>query len=109
MPATTGVRVIRQKDGTNTDAPTDFASQNGDYLGWIAVSDGNGSGDNIQAIRQQNGFKAYACDGRIVVEGAEGHYTVHAVSGQQVSATAHLSRGIYIVKCGAQTAKVLVP
>ena len=109
VPATTGVRVIRQKDGTNTDAPTDFASQNGDYLGWIAVSDGNGGGDNIQAIRQQNGFKAYACDGRIVVEGAEGHYTVHAVSGQQVPATAHLSRGIYIVKCGAQTAKVLVP
>ena len=81
-----------------------FASQNGDYLGWIAVSDGNGGGDNIQAIRQQNGFKAYACDGRIVVEGAEGHYTVHAVSGQQVPATAHLSRGIYIVN-GKKVAK----
>lgn len=106
--AVTGVRVIRQKDNTNTGAPLDYANQNGDFLGWVAVSDGEEGGSSIGAIRN-NSFKAYAIDGRIVVEGGNGNYSVYSIGGQQVPVTARLARGLYIVKSGAQSAKVLVP
>ena len=101
---TTGIRVIRQKDGTTSSTELDV---HGDMLGWIAVSDDPDNADGI-ASATQSPLKVYVRDGHVVVEGAD-NYQIYAISGQQISRSARLARGIYVVKVGNQATKVLVP
>ena len=107
-PATTGARIIRQKDNTDTTTESDFVNDNGDVIGWIAVSDDPEGGSGIEAVKQQSPLKVTARDGQIVVEGTD-DYSIYAIGGQQVSRHSRLGKGLYVVKAGDRSAKVLVP
>lgn len=103
-----GMYVIRQKDDTNTTAPTDRASTNGDLMGWIVVSDPTtGSGNDINEVTEKQGV-IYAEGNRIYAEGYD-HYSIYTLNGTQVPNEAPLTKGVYIVKAGKQVVKILIP
>ena len=106
--ATISARIIRQKDNTNDTVERDYANTNGDVIGWIAVSDDPEGGSGIEAVKQQSPLKVTARDGQIVVEGTD-DYSIYAIGGQQVSRHSRLGKGLYVVKAGDRSAKVLVP
>ena len=54
-----------------------------------------------------NELVAYAKNGYIIVEGAD-EYTITTLDGVEVSAKAQLAPGVYIVKSGNQTTKIIV-
>lgn len=102
-----GITVIRQADGTTTSTEVDKAATNGDYLGWIIISDDMNGGDNIANVTKANNLKVRVVNGEIIVENTN-DFNVYAITGQQVTSKPNL-RGIYIVKAGGKTAKVFVP
>lgn len=109
VPATTGVKIIRQKDKTNeTIKEIDNATNNGDFMGWIAISTPKEGESNIQGTIATAPFKVSVRDGHVIVDGTD-NYRIYAISGQQVSRTVRLSRGIYVVKAGNHSVKVMVP
>lgn len=109
MPATTGVKIIRQKDKTNeTIKEIDNATNNGDIMGWIAVSSPKEGESGIKGTIGSAPFKVFVRDGHVIVDGTD-NYRIYAISGQQVPRTARLSRGIYVVKAGSHSVKVMVP
>lgn len=110
-PAATGARIIRQKDTTDEakDKGTDNVTSTGDIMGWIAVSTPKEEGETgIKAATAASTFKAYVRDGRIIVLGVD-DYRIYDIGGRQVSRAARLPRGIYMVKAGDRSAKVMVP
>ena len=109
VPATTGVKIIRQKDKTNeTIKEIDNATNNGDIMGWIAVSSPKEGESGIKGTIGSTPFKVFVRDGHVIVDGTD-NYRIYAISGQQVPRTARLSRGIYVVKAGSHSVKVMVP
>lgn len=109
VPATTGVKIIRQKDKTNeTIKEIDNATNNGDIMGWIAVSSPKKGESGIKGTIGTAPFKVFVRDGHVIVDGTD-NYRIYAISGQQVPRTARLSRGIYVVKAGSHSVKVMVP
>lgn len=109
VPATTGVKIIRQKDKTNeTIKEIDNATNNGDFMGWIAISTPKEGESSIQGTIATAPFKVSVRDGHVIVDGTD-NYRIYAISGQQVSRTVRLSRGIYVVKAGNHSVKVMVP
>ena len=109
MTATTGVKIIRQKDKTNeTIKEIDNATNNGDIMGWIAVSSPKEGESGIKGTIGSAPFKVFVRDGHVIVDGTD-NYRIYAISGQQVPRTARLSRGIYVVKAGSHSVKVMVP
>lgn len=109
VPATTGVKIIRQKDKTNeTIKEIDNATNNGDIMGWIAVSSPKEGESGIKGTIGSAPFKVFVRDGHVIVDGTD-NYRIYAISGQQVPRTARLSRGIYVVKAGSHSVKVMVP
>lgn len=104
---TKGMYFIRQKDDTNTTAPTDYYSNNGDIMGWIIVSDPTHSGDGICEVTEKQA--AISVDGnRIVVEG-DAAYDIYTLNGTMVPHDTPLPKGMYIVKTGNRSIKVLIP
>lgn len=63
--------------------------------------------EEVNTPDQAVSLNAYANNGYIVVEGEE-DYTVTSLSGSPVPAKAQLAPGIYLVKAGMKTAKVMV-
>lgn len=63
--------------------------------------------EDVNAGDESALLKVYASDGYIVVEGEE-NYSVTTLSGSPVSTNSQLVPGLYIVRAGAKTAKVLV-
>ena len=58
VPATTGVKIIRQKDKTNeTIKEIDNATNNGDFMGWIAISTPKEGESSIQGTIATAPFK----------------------------------------------------
>ncbi len=101
-----GIRVIRQKDDATTTATDNEAS--GDYIGWIAVCDDPDGETGIAETKQEVPFTAYVFNGRIIVNGAE-HYNIYNMAAQMQPPYARLPKGIYIVKAGKHSVKVMVP
>ncbi|MCD8318351.1 MAG: glycoside hydrolase family protein [Paraprevotella sp.] len=108
VPATTGLRIIRQKDDTNSTKIIDNAPNNGDEMGWIIVSDEEDNSQSILSAEQQAPLKVTVQDHHIWVDGTD-DYSIYAINGQQLSQDARLQSGVYIVKAGNRSAKVLVP
>lgn len=106
------MRIIRQRDTTDESVTSsqDLNTVSGDYMGWIIISDpAEDPTTNINQTKQTSSqLKSTVRNGQIIVEGAE-NYTLYTVSGQQLPATAHLARGIYVVRAGSNSVKVLVP
>ena len=66
VPATTGVKIIRQKDKTNeTIKEIDNATNNGDIMGWIAVSSPKEGESGIKGTIGSAPFKVFVCDGHV--------------------------------------------
>lgn len=107
---TTGFKLLRQCDATSTDYTADLPSRNGDYIGWIAISDGTfvDHGSAISNTLNDAPLQVRVEDGRIIVEGTNDYY-IYSINGREVSAKAQLPAGIYIVKAAGKTAKVIVP
>lgn len=100
--------VVRQKDDTNTTAPTDLATKNGDTMGWMVVSDPTSStGNNISEVKEGKATIS-VIDNRIYVDGCD-NYTIYTMNGTQVPQDTPLPQGVYIVKAGKQVTKVLIP
>lgn len=104
--AVTGLRLIRQKDETNTTAGLESIN-NGDYMGWIIISDDPNSVD-IADVKTDSPLQVEVSGGRIIVKGTD-RYAVYGLNGTQMPADTPLPQGLYIVKAGNRTVKVLVP
>jgi len=105
----TGLRIKRQVDGS-TDVTTS-TSTSGETFGWIAVSeDPDYDATSIKEIVLADGNATLnvAVVNRIIF--VEGHDTfeVYNANGTKVAANATQTPGIYIVRCGGQTKKVVV-
>lgn len=100
--------VTRQKDGTFSSPGLDNVLLNGDAMGWIAISDDmQGGGTGIASAQQPQKPQAIVQNGRIYVTGTD-HYSIYGLNGQMYPKNAQLPNGIYIVKAGETTLKVLV-
>lgn len=102
-----GFKIIRQKDDTNTEAPTDYYKTNGDLMGWMVVSDPLDGGNSIRDIADTRAAISVD-DGRISVEGCDA-YSIYTLNGMQVDSNSRLPKGVYVVKVGKQVTKVLIP
>ncbi len=110
--AVTGLKIIRQKDDTNSSGGTDNANRNGDYMGWLVVSDNPNPNEEVSVAgvssSATSSLQVEVSDGHIIVKGTDS-YSVYALNGMQMDKNARLSKGVYIVRTADQAVKVLVP
>lgn len=106
--------VRRQVDGTSTVTETNLARTNGDYIGWMILSDDpDGTGDEqplitptgIEGVRNQ-AFSVSVSDRVLWASGP--NLRAYNLQGQSVSLGQPLPQGLYIVTNGRQTQKVQV-
>lgn len=105
--AQTGMKIIRQKDETATDVPTDLTTISGDIVGWLIVSDNLEDPTGINETATDNQVNVYVNNKHIVVEG-EPSYKIFNVNGQEMDKTARLNNGLYLVKTPKKVVKILV-
>ena len=106
--------IRRQVDGTSTVTTANNAKENGDYIGWIIISDDpNGTGDEepvistaIGNVINDRGFNVSVQDGAIHAFGSG--IQVYTASGARVVLGQRLPAGIYIVSDGTRNVKVQV-
>lgn len=102
---TTGFSVFRHLDNTAT-VSTNSSSVNGDYLGWIAISNDPTITDDITDIGSST-FSVSVNNRRVYVTSEQTAF-LFTLSGMQVAFENPVSPGIYIVKCGNQSKKIIV-
>lgn len=99
--------LIRQKDETHSSPGLDNISINGDTMGWIIISDDmQGSGTDITSAQHQKP-QVFVQNSHVYVTGTD-EYAIYGVNGQRMPRNARLQKGVYIVKIGEETLKVLV-
>lgn len=103
--AVIGLRTMRQVDSTSGES-TGTASKNGDFIGWLAVSDENGTTTSIQSAAPSSSALSVSVEGRRIHVDSASAYTIHTVDGIAVTAETELAPGIYIVKSGNETRKI---
>ena len=116
---TTGTRVKRildhdiVVDGTkiSTTSATDATAAYRDNIGWVAISSVIQAGEiptGINTVSQQSQtLRPMVENGKILVPGHT-TFEVYSISGARVSKDSTLPSGIYIVRAGKQSAKVIV-
>lgn len=104
---TKGIKVLRQKDDTNTTAPTDRYTINGDIMGWMIVSDPTEPGSSIREHKEEQ-VVISVHNNRISVDGCD-NYNIYTLNGTLVPRETILPQGVYIVKAGKQVEKILIP
>ena len=94
--------------GCSTDSTKTGYKYNGNWfeitnfaLYYVAVADG------IQNIQSETPMIAYAENGKIIVK-SDKPYSIYNVTGTIVNKNATLAKGIYIVRSGNQTKKIIV-
>ncbi len=105
----------RQIDGTATDLPINNAKTNGDYIGYIIVSDDpNGSPEDepiITAIRDIAGTKvqgfSVSTAGRMILTNGK-NVNAYSISGHKVALGKPVPAGVYVVTDGKKSVKVVV-
>ena len=105
----------RQIDGTATGLPTNNAKTNGDYIGYIIVSDDpNGSPEDepiITAIRDIAGTKtqgfSVSTAGRMILTNGK-NVNAYSISGHKVALGKPVPAGVYVVTDGKKSVKVIV-
>ncbi len=108
-----GFNVRRQDDPTSTSTIS-TSLDNGDYMGWFIISnDPNGTGDEQPAITPtaisqiKPWDMGYSISNRIITTN-DPSARIYNTGGQEVSAGAKLSPGIYFITTNNQTRKVVV-
>lgn len=107
----TSARIVRQVDKSNTTVTNNSASA--DKFGWITLSDdpdydpSTGIGDVVTVVSDENPLEVSVVNRIIYVENAE-NYEVYTVNGMKVAANASQEPGIYVVRSGNRSAKVMV-
>lgn len=110
----TSRNVKRQLDGTATNAPKD-AQQYGDHIGYIILSDDpNGSADDAPVITaisdvmnsQLKGFAVSTHGGVISCDDKD--VEIYNAAGQRVMPNKKVTSGVYIIKKGKQSKKIIV-
>ena len=102
----TGVRVKRQVEGS---ARTLNTTSSGETFGWITLSDNPGTPDAIRQIAAEpdGDFQVDVKNRIIIVENAD-HFEVYTLSGTKVASNASQQPGVYVVKAGKVSRKVVV-
>lgn len=112
---TSGTRIKRivDKSATNYSSTTDSNKEYGDEFGWVVIAkvDENGSTPTsieeiVRNYNAKNTINVKVADGMISVPG--NNCEVFSASGSKVAPNTKLAPGIYIVKCGKDSAKVLI-
>ncbi len=111
--AVTGASVRRQVDGTTTTTEQNSARQNGDYIGWMIVSDDpNGSVDDKPVIgtgiagMEQANLAITVSDGQLLSNNDK--LQAYDATGKKVPFGRKLPRGIYFITDGHITTKVVL-
>ena len=102
----TGVNVKRQVENS---ARTLNTSSSGETFGWLTLSDNTGTPDAIHLVQADNSgdFNVVVKNRIIFVENAS-HFEVYTSSGAKVASNASQRPGLYIVKAGHATKKIVV-
>lgn len=103
-----GIRLKRCIDGSTTTTAKNN-KESGDTFGWIAISAGNVDTaiKDIVVAKSENPIQAEVINRCIYVEG-DTPYTIYNINGTKVAANATQEPGIYIVRQGNKTTKVVV-
>ena len=116
---TTGTKIKRildhdiVVDGTKitTTSATEATAAYRDNVGWVAISSVIQSREiptGIETVSQQSQqFRPMVENGKIVVPG-NSTYEVYSLAGARISVNTTLPSGIYVVRAGKQTSKVIV-
>lgn len=111
------VSIRRQADKSTTSTVSNSASVNGDFMGWIAISDDpEGTGEEAPVIgpiptgiistSQSHGFSVSTANGIINTYGDP--VRIYNAAGQPVVAGAKVASGMYIVTNGKTSQKIIV-
>lgn len=103
--AVIGLRAMRQVDSTSGES-TGTAAKNGDFIGWLAVSDEVGTTTSIQSVMPSSSALSVSVEGRRIHVDSTSAYTIHTVDGIAVTTEMELAPGIYIIKSGNETRKI---
>ncbi|MBR3456356.1 MAG: hypothetical protein IKH26_13675 [Bacteroidaceae bacterium] len=101
-----GMRIKKQVDETTSAGYT--AATTGEAFGWVLLVDDDGPVDAVRdIISDRSGMPLVKVDAnrRIVVSGA---YELFTASGTKVAPGSSLAPGVYLVKVGKKTTKVVV-
>ena len=107
--------IRRQVDTTSSSSTTNSANLNGDYIGWMIISDDpNGTGEEnpvitpvgINSTYLDNGF-CVSVDKRAIHTDKPG-VRAYTINGSQVAIGEPLPAGIYVVTDGKRSVKVQV-
>ncbi|MCD8266249.1 MAG: H-type lectin domain-containing protein [Prevotellaceae bacterium] len=107
--------IRRQADGTSTVEEKNNASTNGDYIGWLIISDDTDGTDDLEplitvetAIGEVSAetFSLYSADGCLWTDNAS--LRAYNTSGVRVPFGTRLPAGVYIVTDGRQTRKMVI-
>lgn len=109
-----GITLRRQIDGTTTDATSNNASTNGDYIGWFVISDDPNGNVDDQAVIVPTGIHSAAQSSMAVTINGRTVYTDNASlrlfdsTGRQMAFGIPLPAGIYLLFNGQQTQKIVL-
>lgn len=113
---TTGTRIKRQVDASAANYSTTNVSDKtkADEFGWVIIANYDAQGSTptsiekvVRSLNTNSQFNVNVEDGRISMAGNQ-PFEVYNASGSKVSPNAKLAPGIYVVKSGKNSAKVLV-
>lgn len=106
---TNGVRLRRYVDSTIEDKPSN-TSKSADYAGWVTITTDPALSTGIDktiTVQSENPIEVEVINRCIYVKNCT-EFDVYTLSGVKVAANATQQPGIYLVRAGKQTAKVVV-
>ena len=103
--AVTGMRVKRQVDTSNKEAVKNDKSPSADVVGWIVLSDDDGTSDIDNALEDVPDVEVV---NRVIRVNGPSDYNVYSMNGVLMNKNAVLEPGVYLVRSGRRTVKVFV-
>ena len=103
--AVTGMRVKRQVDTSNKEAVKNDKSPSADVVGWIVLSDDDGTSDIDNVLEDVLDVEVV---NRVIRVNGPSEYNVYSMNGVLMNKNAVLEPGVYLVRSGRRTVKVFV-
>ena len=110
---TIGASVKRCVDGSS--AQTGTKKETADQFGWICLSAPDVStgiervqGSRVQEFKSENPLHPYVINGVVYLENNEAPFELYNVGGTRVAENATQAPGIYVIKQGKKTAKIII-
>ncbi len=103
--AVTGMRVKRQVDTSNKEAVKNDKSPSADVVGWIVLSDDDGTSDIDNVLEDVLDVEVV---NRVIHVNGPSDYNVYSMNGVLMNKNAVLEPGVYLVRSGRRTVKVFV-